>query len=434
MRYQTFLTEIRPVVFELTLPEYLRIIMLVALIWLPAFALAGMYNIGLYRRHVDELGRVFLGCSTGLVVIVLLIFFRHELFGSRFIVLFGWMVSIILVFAGRVAVRTIQRSLFKKGMGVRRVVIIGQGKNADNFIKAIKNDPKSGYRIVRHISNLDQSSLGFLHNIAKSKSADTIIQADPDIKRSQLLYLWQFCQDNHLDFSYVADTLEAKVKNIQVWELGGMPIVQIKRTPLDGWGRIVKRIFDIMFSLTVIIPLIPVSLVISLIIKFDSAGPVFVRLKRVGESGNIFELFKFRSMIVGADNMKDQLQIFNERSGGPLFKMTNDPRVTRAGKILRQYSLDEFPNFLNVLRGQMSVIGPRPHEPNEVSQYQGTQKRLLTIKPGVSGLAQISGRSDLSFEEEAKLDLFYIESWSFWLDMQIILRTVRSVIRGKSAV
>ena len=433
LRFQSFVTDVRPVVFELSSGEYLQIISIVALLWLPAFALAGMYNLAAERKHIEELGKVFLGCTTGLIVIVFIIFFRHELFGSRFIVLFGWVLSIVFVYLGRLIIRYIQRNLFKKGKGIKRVVIIGQERNARSFIKYIKNDLKSGYKIVRHINQIDKASIGLLANIAKNKSADMIIETDPEISRSDLNYLWRFCQENHLDFSYVADTFEARVGNVKTMELGGVVVLFIKRTPLDGWGRIVKRIIDIVFSLAIIILISPLGFLISLIIKLTSKGSVLVALKRVGESGEMFNLYKFRSMVADAHYMKEDLKKFNERGDGPLFKIKDDPRVTKPGKFLRKYSLDELPNFFNVLRGEMSVVGPRPHEPGEVSNYKNEQKRLLTIKPGVTGLAQISGRSDLSFEEEAKLDMFYIESWNLWQDLKIILRTVWVIINGKNA-
>lgn len=432
LRYETFLTAVRPVVFELPLADYLRILALVALLWLPIFALAGLYSLQSNIRYSQEFGRVFLACSAGLGAIVFFIFFRHELFGSRFIVLFGWLASIVFVFLGRIMVRRVQRGFFRRGRGVKKVVIIGGGCHGENFVNSLKSDSRLGFAVIRHLQKLDDAGRGFLANIAKKKEADLIIHADPAAPRDELLQLWKFCQENHLDFSYVADTLEAKAKNVEIAELSGMPLVQIKRTPLDGWGKIVKTIFDYSFSLLVLIFSLPASLFIALAIKLDSAGPVLVALPRVGEKDKIFRLYKFRSMVAGAEALKENLRQLNERQG-PLFKMKNDPRVTRVGRFLRKYSLDELPNFINVLKGETSVVGPRPHEPGEVSLYSGKERRLLNIKPGVTGLAQTAGRSVLDFSEEARLDLFYIENWSLWLDMQIILRTIKVVFTGKNA-
>ncbi|PIZ81421.1 MAG: hypothetical protein COY02_02120 [Parcubacteria group bacterium CG_4_10_14_0_2_um_filter_41_6] len=239
---------------------------------------------------------------------------------------------------------------------------------------------------------------------------------------------------------YNAETKKIEVElrrsfgNVEINDLGGLPVIHIKRTPLDGWGRIVKRVMDIILSLSALIVLIPVFILCAIIIKLDSRGTVFVKLIRLGDGGKKFELYKFRSMVKDAHKMKTHLSMFNERGDGPLFKMKHDPRITRFGGFIRKWSIDEFPNFINVLKGDVSLIGPRPHEPEEVRLYSGYQKRLLNIKPGVTGLAQISGRSNLSFDEEARLDLFYIENWHFSLDVSILLRTPWVMIRGKNAV
>jgi len=210
-------------------------------------------------------------------------------------------------------------------------------------------------------------------------------------------------------------------------------VIELKRTPLDGWGKIFKRVFDIAFSTIALLILIPFFIVIGIIIKIDSSGPVFVKLERVGRKGKTFTLYKFRSMVVGAHGMKKELKQYNERSDGPLFKMKNDPRITRFGKFLRASSMDELPQFWNVLKSRMSVVGPRPHEPEEVSKYQKHHKTVLTIKPGITGMAQVSGRSDLNFEEEAKLDVYYVENWSMILDLQLIFRTPFALVAKRSA-
>jgi len=431
LRYSDWLTALRPAIFNITLAEYLRVVLVVALIWLPIFALAQLYTIRATVRLTREFGRVVLGCSTGLVVIVLIIFFRHELFGSRFLVLAGYLVSIVFVFLGRVIVRRIQRSLLKKSIGIWRVVLVGNTSATYALDRSIEADPASGYKIVRRFKNLDEASFGMLLKVAKQQDADMVIHTDSSHSREDIARLWQFCQEYHLEFAYIADMFEAKTSNIEMLTLGGLPVIQIKRTALDGWGRIVKRAIDIIGSFLALIFVLPLSVAVGLVIRLNSSGPIFVKLTRVGEGGERFKLYKFRSMVAGAHDIKQQLLPFNERAGGVLFKMHKDPRITKVGKFLRAWSLDELPNFINVLKGEMSLVGPRPHEPEEVGRYTPNQKRLLTIKPGVTGLAQISGRSDLDFTEEERLDIFYIENWSFWLDLQILLRTPLVVLSRK---
>ncbi len=433
LRYSDWFSALRPPLFSITLGEYAQIVALVAVLWLPIFALAGLYTIRANVRLVREFSRVILGCSTGLVGIVLFIFFRAQLFGSRFLVLAGYLASIIFVFAGRILIRLIQRSLLKKGTGVVRLVVIGNERSADKIADFLRQDIAAGFMVARHFHKLDDAAWGSLRNIGRDHSADMIIQADGSIGREARLNLWQFCQEHHLDFAYAADIFEAKTSNFEVSTLAGVPIVQIKRTPLGGWGRIVKRAADIVLAVLALLFIIPLAVIFGLIIKLGGPGPVLERLTRVGEAGKKFEIYKFRSMIKDARWLKPQLQGLNERSG-PLFKSQVDPRITRAGKWLRKWSLDELPNFFNVLKGDMSLVGPRPHEPEEVGRYSSNQKRLLTIKPGITGLAQISGRSDLDFSEEERLDIFYIENWNFWLDIQILLRTPWVVLTGKNAV
>jgi lipopolysaccharide/colanic/teichoic acid biosynthesis glycosyltransferase len=213
----------------------------------------------------------------------------------------------------------------------------------------------------------------------------------------------------------------------------GVPLVELRRTALDGWGKIAKRVIDIFGSAFGLVVLLPLFLVVAFAIKWESEGPVFVGLERISRNKK-FKLFKFRSMIKDAEKYKDYLLRFNERPEGPLFKMKNDPRVTKVGRFLRRHRLDEFPQLWNVLRGDISLVGPRPHQPDEIARYQKHHKRVLDIKAGMTGMAQISGSSDLSFEEEVALDTLYIERWSLWRDFKILFLTFLKLFRDRSAV
>jgi lipopolysaccharide/colanic/teichoic acid biosynthesis glycosyltransferase len=214
-----------------------------------------------------------------------------------------------------------------------------------------------------------------------------------------------------------------------------MPVVEVKKTRLDGWGKIYKRIFDTSGSIILIILTAPVMLITAIVIKLDSAGPMFFKYQRIGQQGKPFTYFKFRSMIKDAHKFRFDNEFLakqqNLRAGSPMIKFKNDPRITRVGRILRRFSIDELPELFLVFIGKMSLVGPRPHEIEEVGNYQRHHKKLLTIKPGITGLAQVSGRSDLDFEQEVKLDTFYIENWSLGLDMQIIFKTPLAVIKRR---
>lgn len=433
LRFQSALTEIRPVFYEMSFQRYFIILLLTAVVWLIIFALTGLYNIRGTKKAIDELAKVFIACSAVVMLIIIIIFFKREFFSSRFIILSGWFLSIIFVSLARILVRALQHSLFKKGVGVHNVLVVGQDKNADEIIKQIHLKPILGYRIVEHFNNFDPEKFEQALALAKEKAIDEVIQAAGNLPNEQILRLIDFCNDNHLIFKYAAGLAEAQTVHLEVNTLAGIPIVEVKRTPLDGWGKIIKRVFDVIFSILIIIILSPVFILVAIAVKLDSSGPALQRLERIGESGKPFILYKFRSMIKNAHELKKNLIALNERRDGPLFKIKNDPRITRVGLFIRKTSLDELPQFFNVLRGEMSVVGPRPHEPEEVAQYQKHHRKLLTIKPGITGLAQISGRSDLIFEEEAKLDNYYIENWSFNLDLQIIIKTPFVVLSTKSA-
>ncbi|MCL5795482.1 MAG: sugar transferase, partial [Patescibacteria group bacterium] len=206
-----------------------------------------------------------------------------------------------------------------------------------------------------------------------------------------------------------------------------------------------KRIADIIFSLIFIIVFSPIYLIVALLIKFDSRGPIIYCNERVGENGKVFNLYKFRSMKIeycigdgygGNKALKIESKLIKEKSqrNGPVYKVLEDPRRTKLGKIIERTSLDEIPQFFNVLLGQISVVGPRPHQPREVAKYQSWQRKVLRIKPGITGMAQISGRSDLDFDEEARLDIYYIENWSLWLDAKIVLKTPAAIFKPRKSV
>jgi len=221
-------------------------------------------------------------------------------------------------------------------------------------------------------------------------------------------------------------------KTIEVDQSNSIPFITLIRTPMRGLAFFFKRTFDYVFSLIGLICLSPLFLILAVLIKMDSHGPVFYKQRRVGKNGEFFYMYKFRSMVVNADQLKGKLKSFNEVKG-PAFKIKDDPRITRIGKFIRKYSLDELPQLLNVLKGEMSLIGPRPPLPNEVEQYTDWDWRRLEVVPGITGLWQVSGRSELTFEQWVNLDIYYIENWSLWMDLKILLKTIPVVIKGEGA-
>lgn len=429
----TTISGLRPVTEVIAFKSYLNILFVIAALWIAIFAISGLYTIRSTRRAVDEMTKIFLACSTGVLFLIVVIFFKRELFASRFVVLVGWALAIALVIIERSVVRAIQHAFFKRGLGVHNVVIIGDDDTTRDIIGYLSTQPSLGYRIVERFGEVEPDfSQKFLERM-RAVRIDEVIQADPSIPKAHTLRLIDFCNEHQLIFKYAADLFDAHASNIDVQTIAGVPIIEIQKTRLDGWGKILKRAFDIVGSVVALALLSPLLLIVGILVKLDSEGSVLVRLERVGESGKHFMLLKFRSMIKNAEALKDQLLDRNERDG-PLFKMKRDPRITRVGRFIRRTSLDELPQLWNVLKGEMSLVGPRPHEPEEVARYNTHHKKLLTIKPGITGMAQTSGRSDLTFEEEVRLDTYYIENWSPRLDLQILLKTPWTVLSMRSAV
>jgi len=441
LRFSSCSASIRPVIFNLPLPEYFRSLALVAFLWIVIFALAGLYQIKTARQLATELQKIFLACSTGFALIAIVIFFQRELFDSRFIVLAGWLFAILYLSLAHALIRWFQRFLFNYGIGVHQVILVGNSQTTENLMEEFSRNQKSGFQVAKRVRDFSLETAQELLEFVSGREVDEIIQSDPNLSKPEMLRLYDFANEHHLTFKYVADLLEVKVLRTEVAEIIGIPVVEVKRTTLDGWGRIFKRIFDVVVSGLLIAVLSPVIILTVLAILLDSRGPIFFSRRddgsavtRIGVGGRPFRYFKFRSMIPNSDSMRyKELADRNLRADGPMVKIKDDPRVTRVGRFIRRWSLDELPELFLVFAGRMSLVGPRPHLPEEVAKYENYHKKTLTIKPGITGLAQVSGRSDLLFEEEAKLDIYYIENWSLMLDIAILLRTPFAVLKHRAA-
>lgn len=434
----------RPAVFELDLPfpRYMQLVSIVAILIVGIFAAQGLYTMQVTRRILDEFTKIFSGVSLGVMTVIVYIFLRAELFQSRFILFSAYVLAIVFITFGRYFVKRIQQALLKRGMGIHRVVLAGNGKFARELTEIFRRRPSLGYRVVGDVENISWTTL---EDIYQTRGIDEIIQTNPSLSAADNLVLLDFCEQYKVDYKYIPNLFEAHSINVRYRQVGTIPLLELSRTPLDGWGRIAKRTVDVIGSTLGIILLSPLLVAVALWIKRDSRGPVFYRQIRVGRNMRPFEIFKFRSMYleycVGAryggkaaeEKYKELRQQANERSG-PLFKMKEDPRITKAGRFIRKWRIDELPQLFNVFVGDMSLLGPRPHLPEEVKQYNKHHRKLFTIKPGMSGMAQVAGNAGLPFEEEAKLDIAYIENWSLWLDVVLLLKTIRILFTDKNAV
>jgi len=444
LRVGSFVTEIRPVIYTLSFGQYISYSILLAFLWLIIFTFAGLYAMQTGRKFSQEFAKIFFACSTGVLLIIVAIFLKRELFSSRFIILAAWGLSIFYVTLGRVIIAQVKKIFLRLGYGAKRIILIGSDKNTKIISKQFNKNPQFGYKIIKIYNDFNSEIKKEILSSHQKIKIDEIVQVDPGLEKEKTLELISFTESNHIVFKFSANVFKTKTSRLEIDTLAGIPIFEIKKTKLEGWGRIYKRTFDIIGAIFFIILFSPFLIGGAIAVKLNSKGPIIYKNKRVGQGGGEFELFKFRSMYyemstgVGSKEQqekaleaeKELIDKSNTREGA-LYKIKDDPRITSVGKFIRKWSIDEMPQFFNVLKGDMSLVGPRPHQPREVKNYKKSQRRTLDLKPGVTGLAQTSGRSDLDFDDEAQLDIYYIENWSIWLDIIILFKTPLVVLTPK---
>lgn len=427
------LDALRPVLFgpNLSFGQFMAMVAGMTVVMVGTFAISGLYSMKFRMSKVAEVGRVLVASSAAMMSAILVIFLRAELFHSRFLVLGYWGMAMLCVALGRLMLRWYaSRRMWQVDSLSHRVLLIGSGDVAREVRTAMSDNPGLGYRVVSVMGTLD---IDHLRELLSRGGIDEVVLADVEIGSDRIVELVDLCYESHVMFQFVPNAYQTLATHYDVNSVGRIPLVYLRRTPLEGWGRVFKRSIDIVCSFVALILLAPVFVVVAFCIMLDTSGPVFVVLRRVSRN-RTFGLIKFRSMVENAEALKPALEQFNERSDGPLFKMRHDPRVTRVGRVLRRYRIDELPQFVNVFLGDISLVGPRPHQPDEIARYQKHHKKVLAIKAGATGLAQASGSSDLSFEEEVALDTFYIENWSFWMDVRIVAKTALRLLFDRSAV
>jgi exopolysaccharide biosynthesis polyprenyl glycosylphosphotransferase len=442
LRFHPFFTEMRPVIFNLTLEKYFAFLIPIAILWIGVFAISGLYVIRL-RSILNELTRIAIACSASMTAVFAISFFSRVLFESRFIALAAWILAILFVSAARLAIRGLQRSLLYWGVGVHRAVIIGKGNSSKVLQELFETKQGLGFHVVKTFAHFSKTTEEEIRKLKRADKIDEIILADPDVSKETSLNILHFSETEHLDFRYCADLFAAAIGRSHMHTYAGIPVIEVKKTPLDGWGAIYKRLFDIVVSGLLILITLPLQIIVALAIAIENPGPILfsrypngLKSLRVGQGGKTFHYFKFRSMVKDAHKLRFDPEFIkkhgNERGEGPLFKLKHDPRITKVGRFIRKFSIDEIPEFYLVFLGRMSLVGPRPHLPEEVEQYKPHQRKVMTIKPGITGMAQTSGRQALDFDDEVRLDIYYIEHWSPWLDLKLLFKTPLVVLLKKA--
>ncbi len=406
-------------------------------------AVSGRYKLGADEKITDELFHLISGLTIGMALILVFFFFTKFTFFSRFIFGGALIASVFLVFSGRIFLRVIRWSFRRRGIGRRKILILGSGKIANKALSHLKDSVD--YEIIGILTEKPRPNKHFhgekilgvfldLEKIIKECLVEEILLATENPSEKTTKKLVEISHIANIKFRLIPDELGLDLAAVEASTINNLPVLTLLNTPLRGWGRVIKSLLDIFISSVAVMVLLPIFLMISLLIWIsDPFASIFYCSERVGRKGKIFSCLKFRTMVSDADRRKKDLIHKNEREGGIFFKLKDDPRITKLGRILRKWSLDELPQLFNVLKGEMSLIGPRPHLPEEVKRYRVKDRRVLSVKPGISGFAQINGRSGLSFEEEMKYELFYLKNWNLWLDGMIFIKSIIVVLQRKNA-
>ena len=418
-----------------TMDQYLTFSLKATALLLIIFALGKLYTLKSTINFSKETGKVIMLCGVWAMLIITYFFFKRTFPFSRLAIIYSWVLGCVFIIIGRALINKIQNYLIKKGIGKRNLIFVGENKLTTEIRELFKKNIK--YHIVDQLNPRDPNFLEKLENYAKDRKIDELLQAETSTSETLDEKIIETCDLNRISYRFIPNQVEVRRINIDIDTVDTYPIITLNPTPLDGWGRIYKRIFDLIGSTVAIILFSPIMLITAIAIKLESKGPIlFSRLddgspvQRVGVGSQAFRFYKFRSMYPNTHNLRyTDLAKNNVRTDGPLVKIKNDPRITKVGKFIRKYSIDELPQLFNVFIGNLSLVGPRPHLPEEVAKYKKHHKFVLTIKPGITGMPQVNGRSDLNFEEEVRLDRYYIENWSTIMDIKIILKTFVVVLK-----
>jgi exopolysaccharide biosynthesis polyprenyl glycosylphosphotransferase len=431
---------LRPKLYSVDFVDFLQVTLIIAPLFLIVYAIEGLYTMRATRTTLAEAFKVFRATSLVLVLVIVTIFLKREWFSSRFIILAGWSFMVMYVTIARYIIQRVQKYyLARKGVGVHRILLVGTNGKIERLKQLFATRPELGYVTAGQVEAV---SLHTIKDIRTANGIDEIMVCDPSLTDDEQEKLLDYCQINNITLKYLPTTRETSRFTMSIFN--GEPIIEFQHTPLDGWGKVLKRAFDIVGGVVLTILFSPIMLAIAILTKLeDPDGPIIYTNERIGEDGEKISVFKFRYMqwkwCINKKNpnfeaaLEFEKQLIAERSvrQGPLYKIKDDPRKTKIGAFIERYSLDELPQFFNVLRGEMSLVGPRPHQKREVEKYSEYHRRLLTIKPGITGMAQVSGRSDLDFEDEFRLDVFYIENWSLWVDIVVCLKTAGALLRRR---
>ena len=436
---------LRPITFAEPFTDYLGQMALLNILLVFTFVQVRVWRRKRGEFWVDELSRITYAVAAGIGLLSMIAFFVQPTPFSRLMYFWAFLAIVVLIGTARLLRRVLLSILYQRGILADRVLVIGSGEVGRSLIRTLLARPDLGYRAIGYLHDgLSENNIGLgripnlgdfadlQKTLAERPHLHTVFIALPGEMHQQISQLLRVCQERGVRAQVVPDLLQLSMNRVEFNNMAGIPTLGVRDVGISQFQQLTKRLLDLVIILLGGLPALLVMGLIALAIKLDSPGPVIYKATRVGKNGRPFQMVKFRSMVVDADQRKDELKQFNQ-ADGPIFKMKDDPRMTRVGRLIRRLSLDELPQIYNVLRGEMSLVGPRPPLAEEVAAYKPWHKQRLSVIGGITGLWQVSGRSDLTFDELCLLDIYYIENWSLALDIRILLQTIPHSLFGRGA-
>jgi exopolysaccharide biosynthesis polyprenyl glycosylphosphotransferase len=422
--------EFNPFSDEIPIGRYVLYGVAMLPVWIAILASNGLYSLKSNYGPFTLFYKILISSLAAVMVLAVVIFLTKSLFFSRIILALTWIFSFLLIYLERLMIGTVQNFFLKKGIGIHRLILVGAGDSSSAIARDLRAGEKDRYKITGLITTDgnfgDLEPLGSISEIGEvldHQDADDLILTESNLPRQEVATLMRYCSDHKIDYKFIPDIYALISVNFRPNMIGKLPVMEMSVMPLDGWGRITKRFFDIVFSVFFLIVLSPVMLAIAILVKLTSKGPVLFRQQRVGRDGKEFYFYKFRSMherekLHTGDHWTTNAEVENH--------------ATPVGKILRKTNLDELPQLWNIILGDMSFVGPRPEQPKLVEKFEKEYPQYFRrhrVKSGLTGWAAVNGlKGDTSIEERVKYDIYYIENWSLWFDLKIILKTMGLVI------
>ncbi|HVW23050.1 MAG TPA: sugar transferase [Candidatus Saccharimonadales bacterium] len=428
---------------------YILIVIGLLPIWLLIFALLGLYNARIHERRFNELGRLLIGSLIGILFVVSYAYMTDKvIFPARLVTFYGFVLAFLFTLFFRTVARGVRRELFSYGLGINNVLIVGDTAVTHELVRSLSNTAVTGYRVIGVIGGVKHPlhadfDVPIFNDFAtaiksrRGRTLHTVVQTELYAAAERNNEILTYAQENHIAYRFVPGNAELFVGNIQVDLFQAVPVIAVHQTALIGWGRVVKRLTDLILGSLMLIVASPLMLLIAIAEKLSDGGPVFFRQERLTRFNTPVMIFKFRTHSLKYNGLSPE-EAFTKMGRPDLLEeyrahadsLPRDPRVSRLGHFLRNFKLDELPQLINVVRGDLSLVGPRAIIRSEMDQYD-KKNLILSVKSGLTGLAQISGRADISFAERRKLDLFYVQNWSFWSDLVILTKTVWIVLTRK---